>query len=163
MSEKKIERTHMLFLGLRRNMKDEKRYAWIILGPKYENDGPLQCTDANVILYDGKPWLKGLRPGSIIAIDRSVEPDDIERCVIYPETAILVDRWEEDEQVAEWEAYHEAVTLAFDSEGAAAKKNKERLDLACLDPIREAYWSLPRRQQKALLVNILLYLETPPK
>ena len=155
----------MMFLGDTLNDKGQRRHKWVRLTNDDLNDGSPLAEGHPVLSYNRKTFASSsIQPGAIITIDRSLAPEDTEgdTCTVFSETARIVDVWRNQDQVAEWQASHDAVCTALDAEKAAAKKNKERADLDCLEPVRKAYHTLNPQQQKALLVNVLTYLQSAP-
>ncbi len=98
------------------------------------------------------------QPGSLWTVEAErglTRPDGLQ---IYVNTFKPAGRWQNDEQVAQWQTASIATRRAFETRQEDKRKAGERLDLAALAPFRQAYWEATNIQRPFVLADIISYI-----
>jgi len=105
----------------------------------------------------GYDAIKVARPGSIYSVE--VERDEQDKISIFASTAQFVGVYHDDAKRVEWLALHEAaetVVRMWKRENTANHRNDL---MECLAPIKEAMKQTDTRGRRAILVQVIEYLE----
>jgi hypothetical protein len=87
-----------------------------------------------------------------------VEAKDAEANSVFPGTAKLVGRWEDEAALVRWRSYDAAWADHFEARRALDKIKRDDPLLNALAPVREAYRRLPNVQRGVLLAKVVAYI-----
>lgn len=146
---KKIQ---LVFLGARLSIKKEKYWHWVELDEKTVNDGDKMGDDPSSRIYDGKPFLTGLRPGVIVEIDATVVGKSV-----FPATAKISGRWLNDADIQLWQTAHWATEAELETKQKAIKAINDNLPWEVLAPFRDAYLGAKNGRQRSLILGLIMY------
>lgn len=142
---------HMVFLGFRRLRSHKLGAAWAEVDPDCNDGDRMKVGDDKVHLFAGKPLIRAAQPGVIITIEATKD-----RTKVSPATAQVAGHWENEEDVAEWNALHRAVEREDAAKKRAVSALREKLPKERLAPFRRAYHKAANAAQKAQILALVI-------
>lgn len=114
--------------------------------------------EADGTLEDGDRWYSKVkhtgRPGGVF----KVECDAADESTIYSGTLTYQHMWDDEEQVATWQAQHDAYNAADRARKRFKKDTGANRVLECLEPIREAYHNATGLERQVILAQAVSYI-----
>jgi hypothetical protein len=99
--------------------------------------------------------IKGLgRPGAIYDVECDANKDS----TIYSGTLRYIGVWDDEAQVVEWQARHDATQAADRARRRHNREAKRNFVEEQLGPIRKAYWKCSGLERAALLAQVVGYI-----
>lgn len=164
-AEKKPEATqnvkvYLVCVGRRGiNNQKEMAYAYYQISSKQatgeeevgEDFGKsLDDADSRMLCWKKLKW----HVGAVI----EVEARDTNAESIFPGTASLLGRWQNEDDIVRWKSFDTAWADYFDAKKSLAKAKNENALRDALDPVREAYKRLPNIQRAQLIARVVQYI-----
>lgn len=150
----KYQKERWVYVGKRRIVNGKLAQGFLPIGP----DGKLARDVDRPLMYE--KLKTGTSAGSIYELLVERTDDSI---LVTPSSLRYIDRWHDNDQVAEWRAASEASEIAHRGIQREKSDNARNELLDAMRPLRLAYQKTDPRGQQALAVLLLDYLRRPVK
>lgn len=148
--EKRVK-MFMVFIGRAKHYQDDRAWFYHEVDLDNNNGGKL-VQDCNLAhTYLKKNVLPSITPGTIIEVDGSED-----RKSIFVNTAKIVGRWQNDEDVREWTANHRAIEMEAEVAQRATKEIRKKLPLSDLEGFRIAYQNAGNCRRRAHILSMVI-------